>query len=106
MKSNLIDSKACWNGMEHDRPAGLEIWLKKNTIVLPWSQFLNAEGGNEKIHVEFSTYDLVIEGNGLNALLQNIAAQRVSVMRELSRAERFGSVSGAYISSISVGKVG
>ena len=89
MISNLIDSEKSWIAREHDRPAGVEIRLLKDTLVLPWSQFLYAEGGNEKISVAFSTHDILVTGHGLGTLLADLSAQRVSVMQEPSKAELF-----------------
>jgi hypothetical protein len=38
MISNLTDRQPCWIARENDRPAGLEIRLLRQTVVLPWSQ--------------------------------------------------------------------
>ena len=61
MISKLSDSKT-WIAREHDRPAGMEIQLLKRTLVLPWSQFLYAEGDDERISVTFATHGISISG--------------------------------------------
>jgi hypothetical protein len=43
--------------------SNLEVVLLKKTFVLPWSQFLFAEGGNEEIRLTFSTHDVVVMGS-------------------------------------------
>ena len=85
--------------------ANLEIILLKRTFVLPWSQFLFAEGGNDKIRFAFSTHDVIVTGSGLGLILQDLSAQRLSRLRESARPERFSSVAGPQITSISVQKV-
>ena len=106
MISNLSDSEKSWIAREHDRPAGVEIRLLKDTLVLPWSQFLYAEGSNEKISIAFSTHDIMVTGHGLGSLLEDLSAQRVSVMREPVRAERFNPAPVPCITSISIKRAG
>ena len=83
----------------------LEIILLKRTFVLPWSQFLFAEGENDKIRLAFSTHDVVVTGSRLGSLLQDLSGQRLTRLQESSRPDRFSSVTGPQITSISVHKV-
>ena len=83
----------------------LEIILLKRTFVLPWSQFLFAEGGNDEIRLAFSTHDVVVAGSRLDSLLQDLSGQRLTRLQESTRPERFSSVTGPQITSISVQKV-
>jgi hypothetical protein len=83
----------------------LEIILLKRTFVLPWSQFLFAEGGNDEIRLAFSTHDVVVAGSRLDLLLQDLSAQRLSRLQESARPERFSSITGPQITSISVQRV-
>jgi hypothetical protein len=83
----------------------LEIVLLKRTFVLPWSQFLFAEGGNDEIRLAFSTHDVVVTGSRLGSLLQDLSAQKLSQLQEPARPERFASVTGPQITSISVQKL-
>jgi hypothetical protein len=83
----------------------LEIVLLKQTFVLPWSQFLFAEGGNDKARLAFSTHDVVVTGSRLEKLLEDLSARRLNRLQEPGRAERFGPVFSPQIASISVQKV-
>jgi len=82
------------------RRAGLEIVLLKQTLVLPWSQFLYAEGGEDQLRLVFSTHDIVVSGNQLGPLLADVSAQRVSRLREPTRTEKFTHEAGPQISGI------
>ena len=85
--------------------SNLEVVLLKKTFVLPWSQFLFAEGGNEEIRLAFSTHDVVVTGSRLDKLLEDLSARRLSRLQEPGRADRFGFTVGLQIASISVQKV-
>ena len=85
--------------------SNLEIILIKRTFVLPWSQFLFAEGGNDGIRLAFSTHDVIVTGSYLGLILQDLSGQRLSRLQESARPERFSSVTGPQITSISVQKV-
>ena len=87
------------------RRAGLEVILLKQTLVLPWSQFLYAEGGDDQIRLVFSTHDIVVSGNRLGPLLADVSAQRVSRLREPTRTEKFTHYAGPQISRILVRKL-
>jgi hypothetical protein len=106
MISSLTDNTKTWIARENDRPAGMEIRLLKQTLVLPWSQFLYAQGDDEKIRIAFSTHDISISGAGLGSLLGDLSVQRVCLLREPVRAERLSSDSGPRITSISIQKIG
>ncbi len=83
----------------------LEIILLERTFVLPWSQFLFAVGGNDEIRLAFSTHDVVVTGRRLELILRDLSAQRLIRLQEPLRSERFGSISGPQINSISVQKM-
>jgi hypothetical protein len=85
--------------------SNLEVVLLKRTFVLPWSQFLFAEGSNEEIRLAFSTHDVVVTGIRLDKLFEDLSARRLSRLQEPGRAERFSSAFGLQIASISVQKV-
>ena len=48
MSSVSADNQKPWRVAVQDRPAGLEVILLDRTLVLPWSQFLFAEGGDDE----------------------------------------------------------
>ena len=85
--------------------SNLEVVLLKRTFVLPWSQFLFAEGGNEEVRLAFSTHDVVVTGSRLIKLLEDLSARRLSRLQEPGRADRFSSSVGLQIASISVKEV-
>ena len=87
------DSRKGWSVSFGDRATALEIALQKRTYVLPWHQFVYAVGGEDEVRAVFATHEVIVGGAGLTALLADLAAQNVTVIREPSRADRFqGSV--------------
>ncbi len=80
----------------------MEIVLLKRIFVLPWNQFLYAEGGDDEIRVAFTTHDVLIRGSSLNALLLGLATQRIARLEQPVRAERLASGSGPEIRELSV----
>ena len=105
MTSDSIDRQDAWEVTTGDRPAGLEIVLLKRTLVLPWSQFLYAEGTDDEVRLCFSTHDIIVGGSHLRSLLAALSAQRVTLLREFVRADKFGSSSAPAITRISAEKV-
>ena len=85
--------------------SNLEVVLLKKTFVLPWSQFLFAEGGNEELRLAFSTHDVVVTGTRLEKLLEDLSARRLNRLEEPGRADRFSFIVGQQIASISVNEV-
>jgi hypothetical protein len=85
--------------------SNLEIVLLKKTFILPWSQFLFAEGNSYEVRLVFSTHDVLVTGSRLEMLLQDLSAQRLSRLQEPVRAEMFSPTAGPQISSVSVQKV-
>jgi hypothetical protein len=103
MSTPSVDSQKPWSTTT-ERPAGLEIILLKRTYVLPWCQFLYAEGGDDEIRVAFTTHDVLVKGSGLNSLLMEFAAQRISRLLEPARADRFATGTAQSILELSVVK--
>jgi hypothetical protein len=90
----------------HERAAGLEIVLPKRCYVLPWSQFLSAEGDGDEIRLAFTTHDVLVKGRGLDSLLADLAAQRIARLQRTVRADRFTSGTGPSIHELLVVKIG
>ena len=88
-----------------DRPSGLEIVLLERTYVLPWSQFLYAEGGDDEIRLVFATHDVLVAGSGLGSMLTDLAEQRIGRLNEPTRADRMDSFGTTRIREIRVEKV-
>jgi len=105
MNTVLTDSQKSWKPTTQERPAGLEIILLKRTYVLPWNQFLYAEGGDDEIRLAFTTHDVLVSGSGLGSLLMDLAAQRIARLQQHARADRFADVTGPSIREISVVKI-
>ena len=83
---------------------GLEVILLKQVFVLPWNQFLYAEGGDDEVRAVFTTHDVVAKGAGLASLLSDLAVQQVTRLREPARAERFANATGVRITELHVRK--
>jgi hypothetical protein len=105
MNMASADNGRTWAVTQEDRATALEVVLLKRTYVLPWSQFLYAEGGADEVHLVFATHDVVVKGTGLESLSGELAAQRVAMIRELSRPDRFAAAGGRCIREIVVQKV-
>jgi len=99
------DIRRAWMPGSNERPNSLEIILLKQSFVLPWNQFLYAEGGEDEVRLAFSTHDILVRGNHLGLLLADLSAQRVSLLLEPVRAERFGPDTEPQIINIAVRKV-
>src|SRR5260221_14699419 len=65
-----------WKVDRERRACGLRVVLPKRTYVLPWAQFLYAEGAADTVWAVFSMHDVVVTGCGLEAL-PDFAAQVV-----------------------------
>ena len=99
------DNQRAWTVTADERPASLEVILLDRTYVFPWSQFVYAEGGADEVRLAFTTHDVVVSGSSLNALLRDLAAQRVSLLSQSYQSERFVSGTALQINRISVRKV-
>ena len=95
-----------WEATSHERAAGLEIVLPKRSYVLPWSQFLSAEGDGDEIRLAFTTHDVLVRGRSLDRLLADLASQRVARLQHTTRADRFANGNGPSIHELLVVKVG
>jgi hypothetical protein len=106
MNAASVDREYEWRTVARDRPSGLEIVLLKRTYVLPWSQFLYAEGGDDEIRLLFATHDVVVLGSGLSSFLTDLAEQSIGRLNESSRADRIDGLATTRIREIRVEKAG
>jgi len=53
--------KAPWVISAADQPPALEIVLLRHTVVLSWSQFVYAEGGDDEVQIAFASHDVVVK---------------------------------------------
>jgi hypothetical protein len=105
MSTALTDSQKPWRASTQDRVAGLEVILLKRTYVLPWHQFLYAEGGEDEIRLAFTTHDVLVRGSSLGSLLVDLAAQRIARLQQPVRADRFADGTGPLIRELLVVKI-
>ena len=104
--------------MDHDRPwtvdrertvYALQVVLPKRTYVLPWTQFLYADGTSAEVRARFAMHDVVVTGCGLEALLADLATRDVTVLRQPLRVEKFDAftpASGRRVVTVEVRRVG
>jgi hypothetical protein len=83
----------------------LEIVLLRHTVVLSWSQFVYAEGGDDELRIAFASHDVIVMGAGLGPLLRAIADHRVASICESVRSELFPGQSVRFIREIVVRKM-
>jgi len=102
MNTASADSRKSWRVSLDDRSVALEIALLKRTYVLPWHQFLYAEGGDDEVHAVFAMHKVIVRGAGLTALLADLAAQKVTVIWEPRRVDRFESRGDRFIRELDV----
>ena len=91
-----------WTVEQSGRVLGLEIVLLKHSYALPWGQFLYATGTSEEVHAVFTTHDVLIKGSGLASLLSDFAAQRIAVLKEPARSQKFAGGAGPRITELVV----
>ncbi len=104
MSTVLADKPKTWKTRQ-ERPTTLEIVLLRRTYVLPWSQFLYAEGDNDEIRIFFAIHEITITGAGLQSLLADLATQRIAKLQEPSRADEFDNGGAPCIREITVSKI-
>jgi hypothetical protein len=100
-----VDNDKPWVVDRERRPYGLRVVLPKRTYVLPWAQFLYAEGAPDQVRAVFSMHDVVVTGSGLDALLADVAAQVVTVVQQPSRVENFVPVPGPRVLAVEVRRI-
>ena len=94
-----------WAVDRERRAYGLRVVLPKRTYVLPWAQFLYAEGAPDTVRAVFSMHDVVVTGCGLDALLADFAAQVVTVLQQPPRAEHFAPAAGPRVVAVEVRRI-
>lgn len=100
-----VDNEPAWAIDREGRPYGLRVVLPKCTYVLPWAQFLYAEGAPDTVRAVFSMHDVIVTGCGLEALLADFAAQAVTLLQQPLRAETFLPASGPRVLAVEVRRI-
>ena len=106
MNEASADKQRGWRLSREQNVLALEIVLLERTYILPWSQFLYAEGGDDQVRLVFATHDVIAKGAGLGALLSEMTTQRLTGLDEPSRADRIVHRDGEGIRELSVHRVG
>jgi hypothetical protein len=91
-----------WGVDTTSRVYGLQVILLKRVYVLPWTQFLYAEGTSEEVQAVFSTHDVVVRGSGLDLLLADFAAQQITKLKHPARTDKFTQPASPQISELEV----
>jgi hypothetical protein len=99
-----VDNPRGWRVERESGQNALEVVLADRTYVLPWAQFLYAEGGDDEVRLVFATHDVLVRGAGLQSLFADVAARRLVAMNQPMRADRFG-MADRCIRELSVQKV-
>jgi hypothetical protein len=99
-----VDNERPWRTAREANQNSLELVLIGRTYVLPWTQFLYAEGVEDEVHLVFATHNVVIRGAGLQVLLADVAAHRLVGLDEPLRAERFTTRIGMCVRELVVTK--
>jgi hypothetical protein len=94
-----------WAVDTSSRVYGLQMILLKRVYVLPWAQFLYAEGTSEEVQAFFSTHNVVVRGSGLDSLLADFAAQQITVLTQPARTDKFTESAGPRIFELEVRRV-
>lgn len=94
-----------WSVDETSRVYGLQVILLQRIYVLPWSQFLYAEGTVEEVQAYFGTHVVVVRGKGLDALLADLATQQITVLRQPRRTDKFAVGNGPSVVEAEVKRV-
>jgi hypothetical protein len=100
-----VGDKKPWAVDRERRAYGLRVVLPKRTYVLPWAQFLYAEGAPDSVRAVFSMHDVVVTGCGLDALLADFAAQVVTVLQQPPRVEHFAPAPGPRVVAVEVRRI-
>jgi hypothetical protein len=103
--ASVDKNKAPWVISAADPPPALEIVLRRQTVIISWNQFVYAEGGTDEVRIAFASHDVAVKGAGLDPLLRAIAANRVALIRESYRSERFSHPAERFIGEIVVRKI-
>jgi hypothetical protein len=101
--NTLLDDRRHTDATGHS--LALQIVLLHRTYVLPWSQFLYAEGGNDEVRLTFATHDVLVKGGNLNPLIAALAIHGITRLQEPIRPDRFEETGGPVVREISVREI-
>jgi hypothetical protein len=93
-----------WQADDRTSP-GIHIRLLKQGFVFPWSQLVYAEGTEAELRIAFTTHDVIVRGHGLSSLLEDVATQRLTHLREPARTDKFTPASRPHITGLFISRV-
>jgi len=93
-----------WQVSDKGGLLALKVVLHKTSYVLPWSQFLYAEGGEDEARLVFATHDVIVKGIGLGELMADLAAHRLASLIEPPSSARFMGRTGRCVRELAVRK--
>ena len=99
-----VGNERPWRTDREASQNSLEVALIDRIYVLPWAQFLYAEGADDEVRLVFATHDVVVRGAGLHTLLADLAAHRLVGLNEPLRADRFAARTGMCVRELVVTK--
>jgi hypothetical protein len=79
---------ACWVRAEDNQTALLVVTWQGIYWILPWSQLVSARLEGPTLEFTFGNCVVVVTGENLPALLDDIAAYRISVLRQMPAGYR------------------
>ncbi len=91
-----------WGMAEQGRSLALEIVLHQKQYVFPWIQFVYAEGGPDTVRIHFATHEVLVEGAGLERLLEDVGSYSVRRLQQPPRGQKFIASGTAEIRQVSV----
>ena len=101
MNTPSID-KSPWTISADSMTPTLEVVLAKQIVILPWNQFVYAEGGDDEVRIAFASHDVIVRGAGLSPLLHAIPGYRLASIREVARQELFSTSEMRFIREIEI----
>jgi hypothetical protein len=97
---------ACWVRAEDNQTTLLAVTWQGIYWILPWSQLVSARLEGTTLDFTFGNCVVVVTGENLPALLDDIAAYRISVLRQMPAGYRQKTTEGEpFISRIEVRSV-
>ena len=104
-RAEAVAAASCVIAEKRQSALIVSVW-SGDTWVLPWSQFVSARYSGEKIELTFGSTLVVVAGVNLSVLLEDIAAYRISVLRELPPQYRHNPADGEpFVSHLEVQSV-
>ena len=105
MSLDSDEGLAEWSSRSTAAPERLHVLLLKRSYVLPWNQFVYAEGDESRVDIFFATHQVTVEGKALDRLLKDMVEKAIFCLVEPERAykHQFGVV--AHIMGLKVRKL-